>query len=226
MKRPSPTALDQTRHLRAVIRRLSPLTALGDEVNQLMAAMGQGYDEVAGHYGFSCQGCEESCCFTVFYHHTYAEFLLLDQGLRSLKTSELDEVYGRARKVQDHLAKWSLSGAAEPPRAMCPLNRAGRCRLYAFRPMICRLHGIPHRLRRPDGRAISGPGCHQFEARCGEAASPYLDRTPFYRRLAQVEQMVRQRVQVPMRLNMTLAEWLSALAVLSQTDDSPAASAP
>jgi Fe-S-cluster containining protein len=218
--------LDQTTHLRSVIRRLTPLGALGDEVHRVMAAMGQGYDEIAAHYGFACQGCDESCCRTVFYHHTYAEFLLLDQGLRSLAEDQRQGVYERAAQVQARLAKRPADGGAGAPRAMCPLNRAGRCMLYAFRPMICRLHGIPHTLGRPDGRTIGGPGCHRFEARWGGRVSRRLDRTPHYQRLARLEQALRRRIEAPIRLNMTLAEWLLARAGLATGEPSPASFSP
>jgi hypothetical protein len=78
--------------------------------------------------------------------------------------------------------------------------------------MICRLHGIPHELRRYDGRVIKGPGCHLFDALSGGEASRRLDRTPYYQRLAQLEQGLRRHIEAPIRLHMTLAECLVALA--------------
>jgi hypothetical protein len=191
-------------------------------VAAVMTDMERAYGKIASHYGFVCRGCEQSCCRTIFYHHTYAEFMLLENGLRSLQRAAGKGVLERAQEAQAYLESQRVDTAAEPLRVMCPLNQAGRCLLYAQRPMICRLHGIPHCLRRPDGQVVSGPGCHRFEAlgseatgseaRCGEAGSQRLDRTPFYQRLAQVEQQLRHCIETPVRLKMTLAEWLSAKA--------------
>jgi Fe-S-cluster containining protein len=174
--------------------------------------MARSYDQVAGHLGFACRGCEDSCCRTVFYHHTYAEFALLEEGLRSLATADFEAVLQRAAEVEGHLAKTGGDAAAAPPRAMCPLNHAGRCILYTHRPMICRLHGIPHLLRRPDGRLIEGPGCHCYDALFDGEADRRLDRTPHYQHLARIEGKLRRRIEAPIRLQMTLAEWLFALS--------------
>lgn len=207
MQRPINSPLEQVQHLQPVLRRLNGVAGLRDEVLAVLAEMERGYAEVAAEHGFSCQGCEESCCRTVFYHHTYAEFLVLTQGVATLSDSDRRALYGRATAVQG-----SLDAAAEPPRAMCPINVDGRCALYTYRPMICRLHGIPHELHRPDGRTVSGPGCHLFDTLSEGGASRRLDRTPFYQRLAQVEQGLRRHIEAPIRLHMTLAECLVALA--------------
>jgi hypothetical protein len=214
LKRPIHTPLKQTQHLCAILPRLLRRAELYEAAQDAMTRMERAYGEVANHYGFVCRGCEESCCRTLFYHHTYAEFMLLEVGLQSLPKAALKCVRQRASEVQ---AIFDRDGrvAARSPRTMCPLNRDGRCILYAHRPMICRLHGIPHRLQRPDGRTVSGPGCGRFDALiaddlCDAASSPRLDRTPHYQRLARVEQALRSRLETPIRLNMTLAEWLVA----------------
>jgi Fe-S-cluster containining protein len=228
VKPPTATPLNQSLHLRLVIPALMQRADLQAAVAAVMSDMERAYDKIASHYGFVCRGCEQSCCRTVFYHHTYAEFMLLETGLRSLQRAAFKGVLERALEAQACLERQRVDTAAGALRVMCPLNQAGRCLLYAQRPMICRLHGIPHRLRRPDGHLVSGPGCHQFDALsaealrpkalCGEAGSRRLDRTPFYQRLAQVEQQLRQRIETPMRLKMTLAEWLSAQAVMADED--------
>jgi Fe-S-cluster containining protein len=213
VNRPTLKPPEQVLHLSSVFRRVENLGDLTGEVMVTMRAMAQAYEEITGHYGFVCRGCEDSCCRTIFYHHTYAEFALLSEGLWSLTTADLATVFERAQAVEGRLAEDRADATEEPPRAMCPLNRAGRCILYAHRPMICRLHGIPHLLRRPDGRIIEGPGCHRFEALCEGDVEQRLDRTPHYKRLAQVEQRLRQRLEAPVRLHMTLAEWLFALSL-------------
>jgi Fe-S-cluster containining protein len=222
VRRPFHTPLQQMQHLQAVMPRLLSQAKLGEALEALMIQMEQAYDEIASHYGFVCRGCEESCCRTVFYHHTYAEFMRLEAGLQSLPKTDLRQVLGRAAKAQACLDKERMDAAAGPPRAMCPLNQAGRCRLYAYRPMICRLHGIPHALRQPDGQVVNGPGCHRFEALSSEAlyggARPRsLDRTPYYQRLVHVEQQLRSHLDAPIRLNMTLTEWLAARTPIAPT---------
>jgi len=93
---------------------------------------------------------------------------------------------------------------------MCPLNEKGLCQLYAHRLMICRMHGVPNRFVRPDGKAMRFPGC----ARCqGLYANldevPLLDRTPFYRDLASLEMAVMKSKGNPLpKVRLTLAEML------------------
>jgi Fe-S-cluster containining protein len=222
VKRLTHTPLMQAQHLHAVLPRLMKRAELCEAVVDVMTQMEQAYGEIANHYGFICRGCEESCCRTLFYHHTYAEFMLLEVGLQALQKADLRRVLERAAEVQRRLERDHSGGAAGPPRAMCPLNRSGRCLLYAHRPMICRLHGIPHTLQRPDGQVIGGQGCHRFDALGAEGLGPEavcdlknsrrLDRTPHYQRLALMERQMRSRVEAPVRLNMTLAEWLAARA--------------
>ena len=94
---------------------------------------------------------------------------------------------------------------------MCPLNREGRCLLYAFRPMICRLHGIPHELR-PPGRPVSyGPGCRLFSERHGRQPYVAFDRSPLYARMAGLEQEIRRALGFGARLKLTIAVHGSAL---------------
>ena len=212
MQRPTLSPQEQVRHLISVVPRLQGTPGLPEEVAVVLGEMDKGYAEVAAQVGFSCHGCEESCCRTVFYHHAYAEFLVLFQGLATLTGADRQTVYQRAAATQAALAVAGEGASGQPPRAMCPLNEEGRCALYAHRPMICRLHGVAHELARPDGHIISGPGCHRFDALCGGEPPHRLDRTPFYRRLARIEQRLRGHVEAPIRLHMTLAECLVAFA--------------
>jgi hypothetical protein len=91
---------------------------------------------------------------------------------------------------------------------MCPLNDSGRCELYEYRPMICRLHGIPHVLRRPDGSKTAGPGCDTFERECGSRSDAVLERTPHYRALAALEQEFRRVMGVVKGPKLTVAEMI------------------
>jgi Fe-S-cluster containining protein len=171
-----------------------------EALGRLYAAMDADYERAAVAHGFVCRGCDDNCCRTRFYHHTLVEYLYLRQGLKALADGERARIEARAAQV-------AASQAAEPPEpVMCPLNAQGRCLLYAHRPMICRLHGIPHQLRRPDGRRQAGPGCGDFDRQCGAAAPPLLDRTPLYAALAELERELRRRLDYGAKIRMTIAQ--------------------
>jgi Fe-S-cluster containining protein len=169
--------------------------------------MDHAYQAVARRYGFDCQGCAQSCCLTRFYHHTLLEYLYVREGLAKMAPKARAAVRQRAVDACREAAAQERKGL--PIRVMCPLNRKGRCRLYAYRPMICRLHGIPHELRPPARPVSYGEGCHIFYERHGR--KPYIpfDRTPFYARMARLEQEIRLAVGVEERLKVTIAQMLA-----------------
>ncbi len=176
-----------------------------DALAALFADMDAGYDAVAETCGFTCTGCEDSCCLTRFYHHTYVEWGYLREGLALLSETERAHVTQQAGAVLAEMQRADETG--ELFRMMCPLNQEGLCRVYAHRPMICRLHGLPHRLTPPvPGRPpVTGPGCHVFDE-CASSASAVLDRTPYYARLAGLEQAYRQSTGAGGRVKLTIAE--------------------
>lgn len=103
-----------------------------------------------------------------------------------------------------------MEAAGETPRAMCPLNDGGLCQIYAYRPMICRLHGLPHEVRRPGRAPEYAPGCHEFTREYGSQEYIPLDRTPFYLRLSQLEGEYRAALGlgVEEKVRLTIAEIL------------------
>ena len=131
-----------------------------NEAAQLFAEMDRAYDDVAQRLGFICRGCEDNCCRSLFFHHTLVEFFWLHSGLASLSQEQQDRVRSRAAEVAAYEA--GPPPAGDDRRPMCPLNIQGRCSVHAYRPMICRLHGIPHELHGPGGRIQTGPGCEAF----------------------------------------------------------------
>jgi Fe-S-cluster containining protein len=178
-------------------------------LRQLFAEMDAAYARAAAAAGFDCRGCEESCCRSVFHHHTFIEALLLREGLRSLEPGGREEVLVAARTVAD--AQAASAGGSAAPRPMCPLNLAGRCRLYEVRPMICRLHGVAHELHPPGRPVVIGPGCAEYERCRGSArAGERFDRTPFYARLAVLESEFRATEGLQRRIKLTVAEMLLA----------------
>ena len=97
---------------------------------------------------------------------------------------------------------------AMPVRLICPLNFDGLCTLYTNRPMICRLHGISHELRKPGQNIIRGPGCGMFDRGCSDRSYLKFDRTPFYLEMARLESELKQAVDLSGRVKMTIAEMI------------------
>ena len=184
----------------------SVYTDLTDRLKQIYAAMDQTYNTAAGRYGFTCAGCRDNCCRTRFYHHTVIEYTYFIEGLKTLTPLKQEEVKSRATTVANKTA--SVDDHAEPLRLMCPLNYDERCILYPYRPMICRLHGIPHELKKSGQKTIYSPGCETFDRRCGRGGYFEFDRTPFYLELAKLEQEVKQALGVAGKFKMTVAEMI------------------
>jgi len=177
-----------------------------ERLRRVYADMDAAYAQAAAAYGFVCDGCEESCCRTRFHHHTLLEYLGLREGFGELPAVRQAPILEKAAQVAGRHTRDLAAGADSKP--MCPLNEAGRCLLYSFRPMICRLHGIPHELH-PPGRAPQvGPGCAEFHRRCGRGAYFAFDRTPLYTELARCESELRQVLGPRRKMRMTIAEML------------------
>ena len=173
-----------------------------EKLEQLFAKMDDAYDTAAKENGFVCNGCDESCCKTLFYHHTFLEFFYVAQGLHKLDAAARNEIFQRAGR---YVMAQSDAAVNRNFRKMCPLNREGRCQLYAYRPMICRLHGIPYTLSNREG-----PGCDPFYQSTVKIA-PHLDRTALYRELALLEKKLRDHLRDRSKLKLTIAEMIVAL---------------
>ena len=177
---------------------------LHSQAIDLFEQMDRAYDEAAHASGFVCNGCEDNCCLTRFYHHTLLEVLYLKEGLEKLAPEVLTRIKAQAESI---VAKTTdLEKRDQQIRIMCPLNDEGRCILYAHRPMICRLHGIAHLLHRPDGQIQTGPGCDAFYTQCGLSTEGLLDRTPLYVAMAQLERQLREASGINEKIKMTIAE--------------------
>jgi Fe-S-cluster containining protein len=177
-----------------------------EEVVRLFARMDAAYDRTAGTAGFVCSGCEDNCCRTRFYHHTLMELLYLQTGLAGLPPLQQRRIRDRARDAARRMEMQERAG--RPVRVMCPLNEQGRCAIYAHRPMICRLHGIPNTLRRPDGHILTGPGCDDFYLQCGVSGGEPLDRTPLYTAMADLERRLRERLEFESKIKLTVARMI------------------
>jgi Fe-S-cluster containining protein len=181
-----------------------------DRLKSIFADMDRGYSRAVEHYDFDCNGCQDICCQTRFYHHTYIEYLLIKAGFKTLSSDMQSEIVSKASKVVSQTI--DLEKEAKPVRLMCPLNFEALCVVYPYRPMICRLHGIPHEFQNGAGHRVQGPGCETFDRRCSEIQYIKFDRTPFYREVAALEKEFRQTVGINAKIRMTIAEIIHSIA--------------
>ncbi len=186
--------------------------ALSCEIGEIYDSMALDYDQVSGEISLTCQGCPDNCCDSYFLHHTYSEWAYLWEGIRALDDAQLDRIIQRAREYVEQSRVQLARG--ERPQVMCPLNDQGLCGLYTHRLMICRTHGVPATLTRPDGQHLRFPGCF----RCQEVVNvsfavatdaPAMDRTILYQRLAQLEtRFLGDRRGLLPKIKLTIAEMI------------------
>ena len=191
------------------------LSAFLDRLKDLFAGMDQEYIRAVEHYQFRCDGCMDNCCMTRFYHHTYLEYFYLCRGFKKLNPRQRANMLLKAQEVVGKTAKADENDM--PVRLMCPLNDDSLCSLYPFRPMICRLHGVPHELKKPGQNVIHVPGCSTFDDRCADKDYFKFDRTPFYMKMAKLENEFKQAAGFEGRIKMTVAEMIVRIA--QKTDD-------
>lgn len=184
-----------------------------ERLRKIYQAMEEEYDEVARRLEFSCKGCPDNCCDSYFLHYTYVEWVYLWQGMRQLSLQKQQEIIDRARRVVRQYA--DELALERRPVVMCPLNEEGLCVLYPFRLLVCRTHGVPATMTRPDGRRLTFPGCFRcqniVDERKSEAGKiPMVERTPLLRQLALLENDLVQdhRDRCP-KIRMTIAEMLA-----------------
>lgn len=175
----------------------------------LYREMDREYESAASSYGFECTGCSDNCCLTRFYHHTFLEYIYLRKGFAELEESRRKEIRSRAEKYVEALDHRESSGDETNFRMMCPVNESGWCALYAARPMICRLHGLPHELA-PPGRPkmIFGQGCHEFASRCGHLPYVSFDRTGFYMQMSALERELKEILGISGKSRKTVAHMI------------------
>ena len=181
------------------------------------------YDKMVARYGeaadvmdMTCDGCHDNCCLSFFQHHTYVEWAYLWEGLNELPADRLEEIKVKAQAYVDQAQEALARG--ERPHVMCPLNledqKQGICGLYKHRLMICRMHGVPNMLIKPNGQRVQFPGCY----RCQELTEtleaedkqvPVVDRTPMYKDLVMLEmQFVGKNLRQFPKVDHTIAEMI------------------
>lgn len=102
------------------------------------------------------QGCTD-CCFALFdlslveALYLNQKFSELDHDLKNLILIESDKADRKIHKVKKELYKAHQNGAGEQEildkasrvKVRCPLLKDNKCALYEYRPITCRLYGIP-----------------------------------------------------------------------------------
>jgi Fe-S-cluster containining protein len=181
---------------------------LATRLADLYKRMAGAYDLVAGELAFTCEDCPDNCCDSFFLHHTLIEWAYLWQGLQELPPESLQKIKARAKGYLTEATGSMAKG--ERPQIMCPLNDDGLCGLYQHRLMICRMHGVPAKITRPDGQAMRFPGCFRCqELTVGLEQIPEVDRTELYRELADLErQLIDTTGRDRFRIKMTIAEMI------------------
>ena len=164
--------------------------AMSRELADIYSAMELQYDSVAGEIGLSCSGCPSNCCDSYFLHYTYVEWAFLWEGIRALDDETIEIIVERAQRYMEEGKACLARG--ERPQLMCPLNVDGLCSLYSHRLMICRLHGIPAAMTRPDGQTLKFPGCFRCqdiirEKYQQEEEVPFMNRTELLGKIAHIE---------------------------------------
>ncbi len=164
------------------------------------------WNKIAAEYHFQCNGCEDNCCKSLFFHHTHIEQAYLRHGFNQLSQDRKKTITDRAKNYCKKT--FPQNSGIKSLKIMCPANEDDHCLLYPYRPMICRLHGLPHELCRPGFEPVMGTGCDagQFNDK------PYIkfDRTPFYRQMAQIEMAFRRDFNKTDKTKETVAQILLA----------------
>ena len=177
-------------------------------VADLYHDMEEAYDRTAKELNFSCRGCPDNCCDSFFLHHTHTEWAYLWLGLKTLDSRLQQKI--QAKAAQYVIESVSVLAKGERPVIMCPLNEDGLCSLYSSRMMLCRLHGVPATLTRPDGQRLEFPGCFRCQEHIPAGNSiPPLNRTRFLQQLAnlEIELLGSKKMNAP-RVKLTIAQMI------------------
>ena len=176
-------------------------------LKKVYAQMDHAWNKIAREYGFRCKGCKDNCCKSLFFHHTHVEKSYLRHGFTRLDPARQKTIRNRA---EEYIEKTFQSQKnVESKKIMCPVNEDGLCLLYKYRPMICRLHGLPHELHRAGSDPVKGTGCEAGAFR-KKTYIPF-NRTPFYQQMAQIEMTFRETSGNTGKIKETVAHMLLSL---------------
>lgn len=184
---------------------MTSIEHLIDRLKGIYRAIDSTYQSAIDYYRFSCQGCHANCCYTRFFHYTHIEALYLHRGFKGLSPKERAEILQLALDYEETYSK-----GTDDQAVLCPLNTSGLCVLYEWRPMICRLHGVPYELQDVNGVAQFYGGCEKFMSLNPETLPTYrtLNRTIFYREMANLEGELRKTLGLQAPMPQTVAKIL------------------
>ncbi|MBF0472336.1 MAG: YkgJ family cysteine cluster protein [Nitrospirae bacterium] len=176
-----------------------------DELSEIFNSIDKEYKEMQGVYGnFSCDGCQDNCCTTVFNHYTLIEDFIVSEGLGLLNPDQLEEAIKRSEAYCIELGK--NRGNIESLKIMCPLNFEGKCGIYQNRPLICRIHGLPAKLNSPVKGVQTWAGCNRFQELHPDVTAGSIDRTKYYTQIATLEGRMRKLFSYTQKHKKTIAE--------------------
>lgn len=160
-----------------MIGELARLEALSDKVDAF-------FSRVASRTALACRpGCA-ACCVPGL-GVTRVEADRLRAHLAGLAAERRDELRARARR-------------GDPARCVA-LEPDGRCGVYEARPLVCRSHGVPVRVR--DGRGLPVVGACELnfgpEALAGVADADVLDQATLSTVLGAIELAHARALGVP-----------------------------
>jgi len=183
-------------------------------LSEIYKAIAAVYNEARRYYNFTCEGCNDNCCVTKFYHHTFIEEFFLSEGLKGLAEDKKRDIVSRAEDVVG-----IHTSSAEDIRSLCPLNEAGLCILYEHRPMICRIHGVPYELFR-NFKMEYGDGCYRFITEKNNITKDFrINRTNFYLEIAMLEKEVREKLNFTGKYKKTTAEMVLSIVYGKSLED-------
>jgi len=174
-----------------------------DELTSVYHTLDKQYKEVADFYGLECSQCVDNCCQSPFFVNSLIEHFYLMEGLHKLTEVQKAEIFQKANSYNSAYSK--TSRAEINFRRFCPLNKDGKCVLYEFRPMMCRVYGVPGLMRSPRGQVIEFAGCKGFEVLKKEISRRF-DRTEFYKRVAELEGRLRKKLVYYQKYKKTIAQ--------------------
>ena len=85
--------------------------------------------------------------------------------------------------------------------------------MYEHRLLVCRTHGVPATMTRPDGQTLRFPGCFRCQeivaGRDNREPSPHVERTFLLRKLALLEnELLENKRHLMPKVKITIAEML------------------
>ncbi|QRO00276.1 YkgJ family cysteine cluster protein [Archangium violaceum] len=128
--------------------------AIRERYQELVTKVDTFFHRVQSRYGGAMR-CGAGCtaCCQVRLSVTALEASVIREGLASLPQEERARLASRAEQA--------------PPGACPALEADGRCAIYAWRPLVCRSHGVPIRHREPGGAAAVSACEKNFDGGAG-----------------------------------------------------------